>query len=216
MEEQNIVNTKSVQSETVGSESKDMGSKSKIDMFLSRYYGDNVCTKSKFYVIRYVMDGTGAWKQRDCFFFDACEPRYADYEKTFKGASRYCLPRGCWKLRMEATPYGPMGLKLPKCPGHRQVYIGWSDTRQWKEGEIMIGYSSIWQDCDSSEEREELMMKWQKESTIHSGKQAYDVLEKIVYEAFRDEAEIFLQVDNDGITDNRDNQRQTEDEPLFN
>ena len=70
--------------------------------------------------------------------------------------------------------------------------------------------------CDPSEEMKEFLMKSMMESTIHSGKQAYDVLEKIVYEAFRDGSEIFLQVDNGGITDNRDDYMQTEDEPLFN
>ena len=169
-------------------------------ILLQRYYGDNACTKSHFFVLR--MCGTDSAVET-LLAFEAREPRYADYEMTFKGASGYCLPCGNWKLKVEATPYGPMGLKLPKCAGHRQVYIGWSDTKQWKQGEIMIGEPSV-DICKNMKSFTENM----KENTIHSGKQVYEQLEEIVYEAFGRGEEIVLSVTNEGIADHRDNNRQ--------
>ena len=46
-----------------------------------------------------------------------CEARecsYVEYTETFPGASRCCLPVGRWRMKVGQSPYGVMGLRVPK------------------------------------------------------------------------------------------------------
>ena len=99
---------------------------------LHRYYGDAEITKS---VMEVFMDGEEAPRM----VCEAREVAFKDYTETFPGASRYCLPVGRWRMKVGRSPYSPMGLRVPRCPGHRQVFIGHKWARQWMEGEVLIG-----------------------------------------------------------------------------
>ena len=99
---------------------------------LHRYYGDDRITKS---VMEVWLDGDSEPRM----VCEARESSYKKYEEAFAGASRYCLPVGRWQMKAGGGAYSPMGLRVPKCPGHRQVWLGHSWCRQCKVGEILIG-----------------------------------------------------------------------------
>jgi len=105
-----------------------------MEIRLKRYYGDAEVTKS-------VME---VWMQGEREPRMVCEAReagFVDYAESFPGASRVCLPRGRWRMKVGRSPYGPMGLRVARCPGHRCVYVGHRWARQLMEGEVLIGES---------------------------------------------------------------------------
>lgn len=108
-----------------------------------------------------------------------CEARecsYVEYTETFPGASRCCLPVGRWRMKVGQSPYGVMGLRVPKCPGHRQVFVGHRWSRQCFEGEVLIGETA-----DNGER-------------IANGDVVYARLERLVYEAYGKGEEFWMEV----------------------
>jgi hypothetical protein len=136
---------------------------------LHRYYGDDFITKS---VMEVWMDG----EEEPRMVCEAREAAYRDYTETFPGASQYCLPVGRWRLKVGGSPYGPMGLRVPKCPGHRQVFIGWKWSRQCFEGEVLIGEPVMPAEHEG---------EWSHEDCrIDNGEETFRKLDKLVYEAY--------------------------------
>jgi hypothetical protein len=146
-----------------------------MEIRLKRYYGDNHVTKSRMEV---VMEGETAPR----LVCEAREPRFKEYTEVFEGAAKYCLPVGKWQLRVGGSPYSPMGLRVAKCPGHRQVYIGHNWMRQWEVGRVLIGYPT---EAELPEEVE-----------IENGEECCRELEKLVYEAFGNGEEMWLEIEN--------------------
>ena len=146
---------------------------------LSRYYGDCHVTKSRMTV---TMEG----ETEPRLVCEAREPMFKDYTEVFDGAARYCLPAGKWPLRTGGSPYSPMGLRIAKCPGHRQVFIGHNWARQSEQGRILIGYPTGSMDDGWAPEDVE----------IELGEQCYEKLEALVYEAFGNGEKITIDISN--------------------
>ena len=153
---------------------------------LSRYYGDGEVTKS---VMEVFMEGEAEPR----LMCEAREPQFRDYGEAFPGASRFCLPRGRWRLKAGRSPYGPMGLRVPKCPGHRQVFIGHRWDRQWFEGEVLIGEAAFHFYTD--EEGNEV--EYPPKRRIRNGEEVFGRLDALVYEAFGNGEELWMEVVNE-------------------
>ena len=113
-----------------------------------------------------------------------CEARecsYVEYTETFPGASRCCLPVGRWRMKVGQSPYGVMGLRVPKCPGHRQVFVGHRWSRQCFEGEVLIGETA-----DNGQQT--------TDGRIVNGDVVYARLERLVYEAYGKGEEFWMEV----------------------
>ena len=141
-----------------------------------------------------------------------CEARecsYVEYTETFPGASRCCLPVGRWRMKVGQSPYGVMGLRVPKCPGHRQVFVGHRWSRQCFEGEVLIGETTDngQQTTDNGEQTTD-----GGGCRIVNGDVVYARLERLVYEAYGKGEEFWMEVlaDNGQLT--TDNGRRTTDD----
>ena len=155
---------------------------------LKRYYGDHAVTKS---VMEVWMDG----ELEPRMVCEARECSYVEYTETFPGASRCCLPVGRWRMKVGQSPYGVMGLRVPKCPGHRQVFVGHRWSRQCFEGEVLIGEST-----DNGRRTTD-----GGECRIVNGDVVYARLERLVYEAYGKGEEFWMEViadDGQQTTDN--------------
>lgn len=152
---------------------------------LHRYYGDSEVTKS---VMEVWMDG----EEEPRLVCEAREVAYRDYMETFPGASRYCLPVGRWRLKVGKSPYGPMGLRVPRCPGHRQVFIGHRWARQCFEGEVLIGEPVYHYETDENG----LEVECPQKRRIENGEEVYKKLDKLVYEAFGKGEEFVMEIEN--------------------
>ena len=151
---------------------------------LHRYYGDEDITKS---VMEVFLEGDSEPRM----VCEAREAAYRDYTESFPGASRYCLPVGRWPLKVGKSPYGPMGLRVPKCPGHRQVFIGWKWSRQCLEGEVLIGEPVFHYYTDENGQE----VEYPKKRRMENGEEVFRKLDKLVYEAFGKEEEFILQIE---------------------
>ena len=90
-----------------------------MEIKLKRYYGDESVTKS---VMEVWMEG----EEEPRLVCEAREVGFRDYEDVFNGASSYCMPKGRWRMACGRGPYSPMGVRVVKCPGHRQVFFGYA------------------------------------------------------------------------------------------
>ena len=147
---------------------------------LKRYYGDAEITKS---VMEVWMDG----EEEPRMVCEAREASHREYEVSFPGASRCCLPVGRWRMKVGQSPYGVMGLRVPKCPGHRQVFVGHRWSRQWFEGEVLIGQLTTDNGQQTAEE-------CARERRIVNGEAVYAKLERLVYEAYGKGEEFWMEV----------------------
>ena len=156
-----------------------------MEIKLKRYYGDEEVTKS---VMEVFLDGEDT-PRLTC---EAREPQFRDYTEKFPGASRYCLPVGRWKLKVGHSPYSPMGLRVARCPGHRQVFIGHRWDRQWFEGEVLIGepQSFICTEEEGDDEDEK------RSRRIVDGEEVFQKLDALVYEAFGNGEEMWMEIHN--------------------
>ncbi len=143
---------------------------------LKRYYGDNLVTKSEMEVW---LEGEGEPRLR-C---EAREVRYKDYTETFPGASRYCLPRGKWRLTCGSTKFGTMTLRVAKCPGHRCVLLGYDVFRQAVQGLVCMG-KAVNPEAPA------------EERLIDGGMEVYEELEKLVYEAWGKSENFSIEIEN--------------------
>lgn len=159
---------------------------------LRRYYGDAEVTKA---VMEVVLDG----ESEPRMVCEAREAAFRDYRESFAGASRFCLPVGRWKLKVGRSPYGPMGLRVARCPGHRQVFIGWKWTRQWLEGEVLIG-EPVFRYYTDEEGNE---VEYPPKRRIGNGEEVFRRLDRLVYEAYGRGEEFWLEVENEWV-DNGD------------
>ena len=144
-----------------------------------------------------------------------CEARecsYVEYTETFPGASRCCLPVGRWRMKVGQSPYGVMGLRVPKCPGHRQVFVGHRWSRQCFEGEVLIGESTDngQQTTDGGEQTTDGGRRT-RDGRIVNGDVVYARLERLVYEAYGKGEEFWMEVIADNGLLTTDNGRQLAD-----
>ena len=130
-----------------------------------------------------------------------CEARecsYVEYTETFPGASRCCLPVGRWRMKVGQSPYGVMGLRVPKCPGHRQVFVGHRWSRQCFEGEVLIGETADngQQTTDGGEQTTDNGRRTTDGGgcRIVNGDVVYARLERLVYEAYGKGEEFWMEV----------------------
>ena len=155
---------------------------------LHRYYGDELITKS---VMEVFLEG----EEEPRMVCEAREAAYRDYAETFAGASRYCLPVGRWQMKVGRSPYSPMGLRVSKCPGHRQVYIGHRWSKQCVEGEVLIGEPVFHYYTDEDGNQ----VEYPKKRRMENGEEVFEKLNALVYEAFRREEEFYIEIDNEEI-----------------
>ena len=144
---------------------------------LKRYYGDELVTKS---VMEVFMEGEDT-PRLTC---EAREVRFKDYAETFAGASRYCLPRGKWRLTCGCTKFGTMTLRVAKCPGHRCVLLGYDVFRQAVNGMVCMG--RVVNPEAPAEER-----------VIDGGMEVYEELERLVYEAYGNAEDFSIEITNE-------------------
>lgn len=162
-------------------------------ILLNRYYGDRLITKSEMKVY---LDG----ETEPRMVCDAREPKFCNYAFSFAGASSYCLPAGTHKMKCGNSPYSPMGLRVPRCAGHRCVFIGHKWSREFYEGEILVGqpYTVDFlkgpEILPATEENRDLSHLEKKEET-------YAQLTELVYEAYAKGEEFWLIVDNSKVKD---------------
>ena len=155
---------------------------------LHRYYGDEAVTKS---VMEVWMDG----EQAPRLVCEAREVRFRDYAEVFPGASGCCLPRGRWRLACGGSPYSAMGVRVVKCPGHRQTYFGYNDGvfRPQQAGRVMVG-EPVYHYYTDEEGNE---VEYAKKRGMRNGKEVYGRLDELLYEAYRKGEEFVLVVDNE-------------------
>ena len=89
---------------------------------------------------------------------------------------------------MGQSPYGVMGLRVPKCPGHRQVFVGHRWSRQCFEGEVLIGETT-----DGGEQTTDYGQQT-TDGRIVNGDVVYARLERLVYEAYGKGEEFWMEV----------------------
>ena len=160
-----------------------------MEIKLHRYYGDETVTKS---VMEVWMDG----EQEPRLVCEAREVGFKDYEAAFAGASRYCLPRGRWRLECGGGPYSPMGVRVVRCPGHRQTYFGYNAHRQQLAGEVLVGEPVFHYYTDEQTgERVELP----KKRRVTNGEEVFWKLDALLYEAFGRGEEMWVEIDNEGV-----------------
>ena len=174
-----------------------------MEIRLKRYYGDAEVTKS---VMEVWMDG----ETQPRMVCEAREVGFADYEASFPGASRVCLPRGRWRMKVGQSPYGAMGLRVARCPGHRQVYVGHRWARQMFEGAVLVGEVETLspedplcpadispmrgRPCGGGADGERL--REMKERRIVNGDVVFEKLNGLVYEAWGRGEEFWMVVEN--------------------
>ena len=157
---------------------------------MKRYYGDEEVTKS---VMEVFLDGEDT-PRLTC---EAREPQFRDYTEAFPGASRYCLPVGRWRMKVGHSPYSPMGLRVAKCPGHRQVFIGHRWDRQWFEGEVLVGepVPHFYTDEEGNE------VEYPPKRRIRDGEEVFQKLDALVYEAFGNGEEMWMEISDGQMID---------------
>lgn len=97
------------------------------------------------------------------------------------------------KLKAGNTPYSPMGLRVTRCPGRRCVFIGHKWSRQYYEGEILIGQREYVTFGDEEKNRDF--------SFIGNEEETFKQLDKLVYEAYAKGEDFILEIDNSQVND---------------
>lgn len=105
---------------------------------LTRYYGDDVLTKSRMWVLD--EDGT---ELMQC---EAREARFVEYTEYFKGCSKVCLPVGVFEGRVVGGEMSPVTLGVMGAPGHRGLRFAYSVTAQARVGAVLVGVSDGYED----------------------------------------------------------------------
>ena len=162
---------------------------------LRRYYGDAEVTKS-------VMEVWMQDEEEPRMVCEAREAAFRDYGESFAGASRFCLPRGRWRMKPGGSPYGPMGLRVVRCPGHRQVFVGHRWSRQWLEGEVLIGVGVLAREWNTEEWGDDAVARkaWEdRKRRIERGDEVFARLTEMVYEAYGRGEEFWMEVENEKI-----------------
>ena len=166
-----------------------------MEIRLKRYYGDGAVTKS---VMEVWMDGEGMPRM----VCEAREGAYRDYRETFAGVSEFCLPAGRWRMKVGRSPYGVMGLRVPRCPGHRQVFVGHRWSRQMWAGEVLIGEAVMPREWNVEEWGDDAVARerWERKvRRIENGEEVFGRLTVLVYEAFGRGEEVWMVVENEGM-----------------
>lgn len=157
-----------------------------MEIKLKRYYGDERVTKSRMEVW---MEG----EEKPRLVCEAREVGFRDYAVAFAGASRYCLPRGRWRLECGGGPYSPMGVRVVRCPGHRQTYFGHNALRQQLAGVVLVGEPVFHYYTD---EQTGERVEYPKKRGIKDGEEVFGRLDALLYEAFGRGEEMWLLVEN--------------------
>ena len=82
------------------------------------------------------------------------------------------------------TQFGTMTLRVAKCPGHRRVLLGYDVFRQAVSGMVCMG-RAVNPDAPA------------EERVIDGGMEVYEELEKLVYEAYGREEEMWIEIKNE-------------------
>ena len=134
-----------------------------MEIKLKRYYGDESVTKS-------VME---VWMEGE--------------------ASNYCMPKGRWRMACGRGPYSPMGVRVVKCPGHRQVFFGYAPGGRALPDRVMMGrpvfhYFTDEEGC----EVEDVASRGMKD-----GEEVFRELDELLYEAFGKGEEMWCEIRNE-------------------
>ena len=162
-----------------------------MEIKLHRYYGDEAVTKS---VMEVWMEG----EQEPRMVCEAREVRFRDYAEVFPGASGCCLPRGRWRLACGGSPYSAMGVRVVKCPGHRQTYFGYNDGvfRPQQAGRVMVGEPVYHYYTDEVTGEQ---VEYAKKRGMRNGMEVYGRLDELLYEVYRKGEEMWVEIDNEGV-----------------
>ena len=152
---------------------------------LHRYYGDEAVTKS---VMEVWMEGEEAPR----LVCEAREVGFRDYEEAFPGASNYCMPKGRWRMACGGGPYSPMGVRVVRCPGHRQVFFGYSAQRVALPDRVMMG-RPVFHYYTDEEGRE---VEYPPKRGMKDGEEVFWELDELLYEAFGKGEEMWCEVEN--------------------
>ena len=155
-----------------------------MEIKLRRYYGDETVTKS---VMEVWMEGEEAPR----LVCEAREVGFRDYEEVFPGASNYCMPKGRWRMACGGGPYSPMGVRVVRCPGHRQVYFGYG-LRECEPDRVLVGWPVFHYYTDEEgREVEDVASRGMKD-----GEEVFEQLDGLVYEAYGKEEEMWVIIEN--------------------
>ena len=97
---------------------------------------------------------------------------------------------------MGGSPYGAMGMRVARCPGHRQVYVGHRWARQMFEGEVLVG-EPVFHYYTDEEGRE---VEYPKKRRIAEGEAVFGRLTELVYEAWGRGEEFWMVVENEEMS----------------
>ncbi len=157
-----------------------------MEIKLKRYYGDEKVTKS---VMEVWMEG----EEEPRLVCEAREVGFRDYEDVFNGASNYCMPEGRWRMACGRGPYSPMGVRVVKCPGHRQVFFGYAPGGRALPDRVMMGRPvyHYYTDEDGHE------VEYPPKRGMKDGEEVFGELDALLYEAFGRGEEMWCEVDNE-------------------
>jgi hypothetical protein len=115
-------------------------------------------------------------------------------------------------MKVGQSPYGVMGLRVPKCPGHRQVFVGHRWSRQCFEGEVLIGETTDngQQTTDGGEQTTDGGRRT-TDGRIVNGDVVYARLGRLGYEAYGKGEEFWMEVIADNGLLTTDDRRRTTD-----
>ena len=156
-----------------------------MEIKLKRYYGDESVTKS---VMEVWMEGD----EEPRLVCEAREVGFRDYEDVFNGASSYCMPKGRWRMACGRGPYSPMGVRVVKCPGHRQVFFGYALGGRPLLNRKMMGRPVFHYFTDEEgHEVEDVASRGMKD-----GEEVFRELDELLYEAFGKGEEMWVIIEN--------------------
>lgn len=144
---------------------------------LTRYYGDDVITKSRMWVL-----GDDGSELMEC---EAREARFVEYEAYYKGCSKVCMPVGVFEGRIVGGELSPMTLGVVGAPGHRGLRFGWSMSAQARVGSVLIGKSDGYED-----------VKWRR---MVDEERTFQKLVELLYGAYFEGEKIVVEVRNEVV-----------------
>ena len=161
-----------------------------MEIKLKRYYGDESVTKS---VMEVWMEG----EEEPRLVCEAREVGFRDYAEVFNGASNYCMPKGRWRMACGRGPYSPMGVRVVKCPGHRQVFFGFAPGGRALPDRVMMGRPvyHYYTDEDGHE------VEYPPKRGMKDGEEVFGELDALLYEAFGRGEEMWCEVENEAPSD---------------
>ena len=90
-----------------------------------------------------------------------------------------------------------MGVRVVRCPGHRQVFFGYAPNGRALPDRVMVG-RPVFRYYTDEEGRE---VEYPPKRGMKDGEEVFWKLDELLYEAFGKGEEMWCEVDNEGVED---------------